>query len=109
MKRTLLAATLLLAPATWGQSITGLWDAKLDLGGTQIPFRMGFSATGSDVKGWFFNGDDREVSNSGKLENGSLVLNFDSYLAKLTATVKDGGYGAAARRFTMPSIWPPTR
>jgi len=41
-------------------------------------------------EGWFFNGDDHEVSNSGKFENGSLVLDFDSYAAKLKATVKDG-------------------
>src|SRR5579862_1236450 len=84
MKRTLLAATLLLVPAAWAQSIAGLWYAKLDLGGTQIPFRMGFSGSGSDVKGWFFNGDDKEISNAGKLENGAIMLNFDSYAAQLT-------------------------
>lgn len=81
---------LLLAPAARAQSVDGLWDAAMNFNGTEIPFKMGLSGAGANVKGWFFNGDDREVSNSGKLENGSLVLHFDSYLAKLTATVKDG-------------------
>src|SRR5580693_10173509 len=89
--RHLFAASLvLLAPAAWGQSVAGLWDATINFNGTDIPFKFELSGDGANVKGWFFNGDDREVSNSGKLENGSLVLNFDSYLAKLTATVKDG-------------------
>ncbi|MGA2714984.1 MAG: TlpA disulfide reductase family protein [Bryobacteraceae bacterium] len=103
MKRILLAATLLLAPAAWAQSIAGLWDAKLDLGGTQIPFRMGFSGTGSDVKGWFFNGDDKEISNAGKLENGAIALNFDSYAAQLKGTFQgdafDGEYLQRGKRF----------
>src|ERR1700692_544391 len=91
LKRHVLAASLLLvAPAAWAQSSAGVWDATINFNGAEIPFKMELSGDGANVKGWFFNGDDREVSNSGKLENGSLVLNFDSYLAKLTATVKDG-------------------
>jgi thiol-disulfide isomerase/thioredoxin len=83
-------ALLLLAPAASAQSVAGLWDATINYNGADIPFKLELSGDGANVKGWFFNGDDREVSNSGKLENGSLVLNFDSYLAKLTATIKDG-------------------
>ena len=98
INRHLLAASLfLLAPATWAQSAAGLWDATINFNGAEIPFKFELSGDGANVKGWFFNGDDREISNSGKLENGSLVLNFDSYLAKLTATIKngvlDGEYG----------------
>jgi hypothetical protein len=59
-------------------------------GNNAIPFRLGFSGTGSDVKGWFFNGEDKEVSNSGSFEDGTLVLNFDSYASVLKASVKDG-------------------
>ena len=84
------ASLLFLAPACWAQSVAGLWDATINYNGAEIPFKLELSGDGANVKGWFFNGDDREVSNSGKLENGSLVLNFDSYLAKLTATIKDG-------------------
>src|SRR5579863_10240711 len=89
-RRLLAASVLLLAPAAWAQSVAGLWDATINFNGTDIPFRLELSGGGASVKGWFFNGDDREISNSGKLEDGSLVLNFDSYLAKMTATVKDG-------------------
>src|ERR1700733_14913894 len=103
MRTRLFAASLLLvAPAAWAQSVAGLWDAAINFNGTEIPFKLELSGDGSSVKGWFFNGDDREVSNSGKLENGSLVLNFDSYLAKLTATVKngvlDGEYGPLLKK-----------
>lgn len=91
MKRLVMAALL----ASFGsiasaQSLAGLWDATVNVEGTQIPFRFGLSGSGSDVKGWFFNGDEREISTSGTFENGSLVLNFDSYAGILQATVKDG-------------------
>jgi thiol-disulfide isomerase/thioredoxin len=86
----LAAALCAVAPAAFAQSVAGMWDATITYNGTEIPFKMGLSGSGSNVKGWFFNGDDKEVSNAGKLDNGKLVLDFDSYLAKLTATVKDG-------------------
>jgi thiol-disulfide isomerase/thioredoxin len=85
-----LAAPLLTSPAARAQSIAGMWDATINFNDTEIPFKMGISGEGTNVKGWFFNGDDKEISNSGKLENGALELDFDSYLAKLTATVKNG-------------------
>jgi peroxiredoxin len=85
-----LLAPLLLSPAARAQSIAGMWDATINFNDTEIPFRMGISGEGANVKGWFFNGDDKEISNNGKLENGALELDFDSYLAKLTATVKNG-------------------
>lgn len=81
---------VLVAPAMWAQSIDGLWDGSLSLNGTEIPFKIGFSGTGSAVKGWFFNGSDKEISNSGTLENDSLTLNFDSYASVLKLTLKDG-------------------
>jgi thiol-disulfide isomerase/thioredoxin len=93
---------LLLAPAAFAQSVAGLWDATIHFNDTDIPFKLELSGDGVNIKGWFFNGDNREVSNSGKLENGNLVLNFDSYLAKLTGTVKngvfDGEYGPMLRK-----------
>lgn len=88
--RKSLAALFMLAPAAWAQSAAGLWDGVINYNGTDIPFKFEISGDGANVEGWFFNGKDREVSNSGKLENGHLVLNFDSYLAKLTATIRDG-------------------
>jgi thiol-disulfide isomerase/thioredoxin len=94
MKRLLSAASLLLlahaAYAATTENIAGLWDATVEVGATSIPFRIGFSGSGSNVKGWFFNGEDKEISNSGNFENGSLILSFDSYASVLKATVKDG-------------------
>jgi len=78
------------ARAQSGQAITGLWDATLDLNGTKIPFKMEFAGDGNNVKGWFFNGDEKEISNSGKFENGSLILNFESYASVLKLNLKNG-------------------
>jgi thiol-disulfide isomerase/thioredoxin len=90
--RLLTASLVLLAPSAWAQSVAGMWDATMDFNGTQIPFRFELAGQGATIKGWFFNGDDREISNAGSLENGKLVLNYDSYLAKLTGTFKDGAF-----------------
>lgn len=86
----LLVALLLVSRSARGQSIAGMWDATINFNDTEIPFKMGISVEGKEVKGWFYNGADREISNSGKLDHGNLVLHFDSYLATLTATVKNG-------------------
>ena len=64
---------LLFVPGLWAQSIAGLWDATLIQGGTQIPFKVGFSGSGSNVKGWFFNGEEKESSNGGTLIDNSLI------------------------------------
>jgi peroxiredoxin len=93
MKRSLSALLLLVVPGivfAASENISGLWDATVVTGNGAIPFRLGFSGTGSDVKGWFFNGEEKEVSNSGSFENGTVVLNFDSYASVLKASVKDG-------------------
>jgi thiol-disulfide isomerase/thioredoxin len=71
-------------------SLTGLWNATIDVNGTEIPFKIEFSGDGSTIKGWFFNGVDHENSTGGKFENGSLVLNFDTYASVLKAALKDG-------------------
>jgi thiol-disulfide isomerase/thioredoxin len=71
-------------------SIEGLWDATVTVGNNPIPFRIGFSGSGPAVKGWFFNGDEKEISTSGDFADGKLVLRFDSYASVLQATVRDG-------------------
>jgi thiol-disulfide isomerase/thioredoxin len=83
-------AMLTLASVAIAQSLTGLWDASVVVNGLTIPFRMEFSGEGSNVKGSFFNGDERVTSTSGQLENGSLTLRFDHYATRLEATWKDG-------------------
>jgi thiol-disulfide isomerase/thioredoxin len=106
--RAFAASLLLLAPAAWGQSLAGLWDASVEVNGAKIPFRMEFSGDGKNVKGWFFNGEDREISNSGDFENGSLVLNFDSYAAvlrlKLAGGALDGTYTTRSRAMPIHAV-----
>ncbi|MGA7629593.1 MAG: TlpA disulfide reductase family protein, partial [Terriglobales bacterium] len=83
------------------QSVEGTWDATVTVNNVSVPFRIEIGGTGSDVHNYFFNSDDRvNPSTSGTFQNGSLVLNFDSYATKLEATLKDGAlvgtYGGAS-------------
>jgi thiol-disulfide isomerase/thioredoxin len=74
-----------------GQSVEGTWDATVTVNNDFVPFRIEIDGTGADVHSYFFNGDDRvNPSNSGTFQNGSLVLNFDSYATGLKATLNDG-------------------
>ena len=89
-KNVLITTVLAFAPALWAESIAGLWSATVSVNGTEIPFKIEFSGDGAAVKGWFFNGEERETSTGGNFENGWLVLNFDSYASTLKATLRNG-------------------
>jgi thiol-disulfide isomerase/thioredoxin len=99
----LLGVLVCAAPSGAVGSLAGIWDATVAVNGLQIPFRMELSGKGPGVKGSFFNGDEKVTSSSGRFENGSLVLNFDSYAAKLEATLTEGRlegrYDRGAGRF----------
>ena len=96
MKTKFLAALVLaIAPAAVAQSsnaqsLAGLWDATITFNGQDIPFRLQISGDGSNLRGWLFNGDDKVVASGASFQDGSLVLNFDSYAAKLEAKLQDG-------------------
>jgi thiol-disulfide isomerase/thioredoxin len=96
-------AVLGLAPTAVAQPLAGLWSATITANDLEIPFRMEFSGEGSNVQGWFFNGDDKVPSTSGSLENGALVLNFAHYATQLRATLKEelleGEYGSSRRTY----------
>jgi thiol-disulfide isomerase/thioredoxin len=95
-------AVFAFAQAAMAQSLAGLWSATVTVNDVEIPFRMEFSGEGTNVRGWFFNGDDKVPSTSGHLENGALVLAFAHYATELHATLKDGlleGEYGSARRF----------
>jgi len=84
-------------PALWGQSpapvsLDGIWNGTLEQGTTEIPFKFGLSGSGSQVKAWFFNGDDKLQSSRGSLEKGVLTVNFDRYAAVLRLEYKDGAF-----------------
>ena len=90
------------------QPVNGLWDATVVVnnGALEIPFRFELSGSGSNVKGSFFNGDDKTTSTSGSLENGRLTLNFDELGTKLEATLKDGRLEGEYSRGTRGAPYP---
>lgn len=91
MKAKLWAALLFaIAPAAMAQSLAGLWDATITFNGEAIPFRLQIAGEGSNLQGWLFNGQDKVVASGASFQNGSLILNFDSYAAKLEAKLQDG-------------------
>jgi thiol-disulfide isomerase/thioredoxin len=83
-------ALAVVAQTAMAQSLTGLWDATITFNGQDIPFRLQIAGDGSNIQGWLFNGEDKVVASGGSFQNGSLVLNFDSYAAKLEAKLQDG-------------------
>jgi thiol-disulfide isomerase/thioredoxin len=91
MRSWLLIALLAIAPVVLAQSLTGVWEAKINFNGVEIPCKIEFGGDGKNIRGWFFNGEERETSTSGTFENGQLDLHFDDYATELTATLKDGG------------------
>jgi peroxiredoxin len=98
---------LLTFPARAGaQALNGLWDATIVVNGVEIPFRMELTGSGSDVKGSFFNGDEKTTSTTGQLQNGTLVLSFDEYGTKVEATVKDGRLEGQYTRGTRGAPYP---
>jgi len=81
------------ATACWADSassIDGRWDASLTINGVAIPFRLDISGDGPTLKGTLYNGDDKEFTTSASFKNGTLTLNQEHYLTRITATFKDG-------------------
>jgi thiol-disulfide isomerase/thioredoxin len=103
-----LLALLTLPSRAAAQSLAGLWDATVTVnnGALEIPFRFELAGSGSNIKGSFFNGDDKVTSTTGQLQNGSLVLTFDEYGTKLEATVKDGRLEGQYSRGTRGTPYP---
>ena len=97
------AGSLLMASAALAQPPSGLWDATVTVNDIEIPFRFELSGEAPNIRGAFFNGDDKVPSTGGRFENGTLLLNFDQYASRLEATCKDGAlegkYGRANRAY----------
>jgi thiol-disulfide isomerase/thioredoxin len=74
--------------------LDGRWSASIIEGALTIPFRLDISSNGNQLVGKLYNtADDYETTTSASLENGDLQLNFEHYLTKITAHVKDGELG----------------
>jgi thiol-disulfide isomerase/thioredoxin len=103
-----IAAVIGFAASAAAQPVSGLWDATVlvNNGALEIPFRFELSGSGSNVKGSFFNGDDKTTSTSGSLANGKLSLSFDELGTKLDATLKDGRLEGEYSRGTRGAPYP---
>jgi thiol-disulfide isomerase/thioredoxin len=81
------------ATAAWADSaaaVDGRWDANITVNGVVIPFRLDISGDGATLKGTLYNGDDKEFTTKASFQNGTLLLNQEHYLTRITATLKDG-------------------
>ena len=72
-------------------TVSGLWDATVEVSSLTVPFQFGISISGSNASGWFFNGTERVASTNGTFQAGRLQLEFRSYARRLDATVNDAG------------------
>jgi thiol-disulfide isomerase/thioredoxin len=73
------------------KSLAGRWDATLTTKTGVVPFRLDISGEGTSLKGTLYNGwDPFETTTSARFDDGTLVLNIDHYLTRITATLKDG-------------------
>src|SRR6476660_1343475 len=93
MRKGLLAAVALLvathlAPAPRAAStIDGLWDATVVAAGAEIPFRFEIATSGAEAQGFFFEGDRKVGSTSGRFADGVLTLGYDFLNTTLEATL----------------------
>lgn len=103
-KHLLRTALFAFAATGWSQSLSGLWDATVQVNDLTVPFRIELTATGAAAKGSFFNGDDRVESSGGAFQDRVLRLDFDYLATHLHATLQDDGtlagdYGREGRLY----------
>jgi thiol-disulfide isomerase/thioredoxin len=94
--RLLLATLFLALPLSAQSKIEGAWDAVVAVGQGEIPFRFEIAMQGSEPGGFFFEGERKIGSTSGKYADGKLQLDYEFLNATLTATFDgdklDGSY-----------------
>ena len=66
--------------------IDGLWDASVLVGQAEIPFRFEIASNNGQIQGFFFEGDKKIGSTSGRFVNNELQLQYEFLNATLTAT-----------------------
>jgi len=75
------------APPPPPPNINGLWDAVVIANNAEVPFRFEIAQHGSQVDGFFFEGDRKVGSTSGTFENSTLMLDYDFLNTTLHATL----------------------
>jgi hypothetical protein len=87
---TAVVALMALVTLAQGRPLAGLWDREIKYDDLTVEFPMEFSGSASDVKGSFFNGDERVASTSSIQTGNSLVLDFGDYATQLRVTEEPG-------------------
>ena len=72
------------------ENLDGRWAATLTRANIVIPFRLDISGSANNLVGTLYNGNDTETTTSATIENGVIKLNFEHYLTRIEATVRDG-------------------
>ena len=83
-----LCALLLVRPVHAAAPIDGLWDAVVVANGIEIPFRFEIATKGSEVQGFFFEGDRQVGSTSGHFADGVLKVEYDFLNTTLEAKLE---------------------
>lgn len=73
----LVAATIATPAPRAASGIDGLWEATVVAGGVDIPFRFEIATNGAEAQGFFFEGDQKVGSTSGRFADGVLTLEYD--------------------------------
>lgn len=68
--------------------IVGRWDAMVVVNSVEVPFRFEIAQNDRDVVGFFFEGNRKVASTSGRFENDALTLEYDFLNAVLEARVE---------------------
>ena len=76
------------APDPPAANINGLWDAAIVANNTDVPFRFEIAQNGTRADGFFFEGERKIGSTSGRFENGALTLDYDFLNTTLEATLE---------------------
>lgn len=92
MKNTLAVITLLGLNAGSASLLAEDWRGTATVHDQQIPVHVVLSSPAADgsVTGTFLNGPEKQVSTSGELKDGHLVLRFDYFARKLEGDIRDG-------------------
>lgn len=97
----LIALPVASAPA----NITGLWDAAIVAGQFEIPFRFEIAQNGTQIQGFFFDGDRKVGSTAGTFENGALRLDYDFLNTTFEARF-EGDQFVGTYRLNLPNARP---
>ena len=107
LRRIFWGSASLLIPMSMAteSGIDGLWDAVVVVNKVEVPFRFEMAHNGTQAQGFFFEGDQKVGSTSGRFENGTLKLDYDFLNTTLEASV-DGDQLRGTYRNRRPNARP---